>query len=42
MKESIFVGEGLQGVDGDEDEPLLPSASSPKPVPVCTVEAEAP
>jgi hypothetical protein len=42
MKESIFVGEGLQGVDGDEDEPLLPSASSPKPIPVCTVEAEAP
>jgi hypothetical protein len=25
MEESIFVGEGLQGVDGDEDEPLLPS-----------------
>jgi hypothetical protein len=23
MDESIFVGEGLQGIDGDEDEPLL-------------------
>jgi hypothetical protein len=30
MKESIFIDEGLQGVDGDEDEPLLPSTSSPK------------
>jgi hypothetical protein len=29
MKESIFVDEGLQGVDSDEDEPLLPSTSSP-------------
>jgi hypothetical protein len=27
MEESIFVDEGLQGVDGDEDEPLLPSTS---------------
>jgi hypothetical protein len=42
MKESIFVGEGLQGVDGDEDKPLLPSTSSPEPVPACTLEAEAP
>jgi hypothetical protein len=24
MEESIFVDEGLQGVIGDEDEPLLP------------------
>jgi hypothetical protein len=29
MEESIFVDEGLQGVDGDKDEPLLPSTSSP-------------
>jgi hypothetical protein len=42
MKESIFVDEGLQGVDGDEDEPLLPSTSSPEHVPVSTLEAEAP
>jgi hypothetical protein len=42
MEESIFVDEGLQGVDGDEDEPLLPSASSPEPVPDSTPEAEAP
>jgi hypothetical protein len=25
MEESIFIDEGLQGVDGDEDEPLHPS-----------------
>jgi hypothetical protein len=25
MVESIFVDEGLQGIDDDEDEPLLPS-----------------
>jgi hypothetical protein len=25
MDESIFIDEGLQGVNGDEDEPLLPS-----------------
>jgi hypothetical protein len=41
MEESIFVDEGLQGVDGDEDEPLLPSKSSPEPVPASTLEAEA-
>jgi hypothetical protein len=39
---SIFVDEGLQGVDGDEDEPLLPSTSSPEHVPASTLEAEAP
>jgi hypothetical protein len=33
MKESIFVDVGLHGVDGDEDEPLLPSTSSSEPVP---------
>jgi hypothetical protein len=42
MEESIFVDEGLQGVDGDEDEPLLPSTSSSKLVPASTLEAEAP
>jgi hypothetical protein len=42
MEENIFVDEGLQGIDGDEDEPLLPSTSSPKPVPASTLEAEAP
>jgi hypothetical protein len=38
----IFVDEGLQGINGDEDEPLLPSTSSPEPVPTSTLEAEAP
>jgi hypothetical protein len=42
MEESIFVYEGLQGIDGDEDEPLLPSMSSPEPVPAFTLEVEAP
>jgi hypothetical protein len=42
MEESIFVDKGLQGVDGDEDEPLLPSTSSPEHVPASTLEAEAP
>jgi hypothetical protein len=42
MEESIFVDEGLQGVDGYEDEPLLPSTSSSEPVPASTLEAEAP
>jgi hypothetical protein len=42
MEESIFVDEGLQGVDGDEDEPLLPSTSSPEPIPASTLEAETP
>jgi hypothetical protein len=42
MEESIFVDEGLQGIDGDEDEPLLPSISSPEPVPASTLEVEAP
>jgi hypothetical protein len=42
MEESIFVGEGLQDVDGDKDESLLPSTSSPEPVPASTLEAEAP
>jgi hypothetical protein len=42
MEESIFLDEGLQGVDGDKDEPLLPSTSSPDLVPASTFEAEAP
>jgi hypothetical protein len=42
MEENIFVDEGLQGVDGDEDEALLPSTSSPEPVPASTLEAEVP
>jgi hypothetical protein len=37
MEESIFVDEGLQGVDSDEDEPLLPSTSSPDLVPASTL-----
>jgi hypothetical protein len=41
MKESIFVDEGLQSVDGDEDETLLPSTSSPESVSTSTLEAEA-
>jgi hypothetical protein len=42
MEKSIFVGDGLQGVDGDEDEPLLSSTSSPERVPASTLEVEAP
>jgi hypothetical protein len=42
MQESIFVDEGLQGINGDEDEPLPPSTSSPEPVPAFTLEAETP
>jgi hypothetical protein len=42
MEESIFVDEGLQSVDSDEDDPLLLSTSSPEPVPAFTLEAEAP
>jgi hypothetical protein len=41
MEESIFVDEGLQGVDGDEDEPLLPSILSVEPISASTLEAEA-
>jgi hypothetical protein len=42
MEESIFVHEGLQDVDGDEDEPLLPSTSSLEHVSTFTLEVEAP
>jgi hypothetical protein len=37
MDESIFVDKGLQGIDGDEDNPLLPSTSSLDPVPASTL-----
>jgi hypothetical protein len=39
MKEGIFIDDGLQGVDSDEDEPLLPSTSSPESVPTSILEA---
>jgi hypothetical protein len=42
IEEGIFVDGGLQGIDGDEDEPLLPSTSSPEHVHASTLEAEAP
>jgi hypothetical protein len=42
MEESIFVDEGLHGIDGDEDEPLHPSTSSPESVPASTLEVEPP
>jgi hypothetical protein len=42
MEEGIFVDQGLQGVDGDKDEPLLPSTLSPEHVPAFTLETEAP
>jgi hypothetical protein len=42
MEESIFVDEGLQGIDDDEDEPLLHSTSSAESIPASTLEAEAP
>jgi hypothetical protein len=42
IDESIFVDGELHGFDGDEDERLRPSTSSPELVPAFTVEAEAP
>jgi hypothetical protein len=42
MEESIFADEGLYGIDGDKDEPLLHSTTSPEPAPTSTLEAEAP
>jgi hypothetical protein len=41
MEEGIFVNEGLQGVNDDEDEPLLASTSSPEVVPSSTLNIEA-
>jgi hypothetical protein len=42
IEESIFIHDGLQGIDGDKEEPLLPSTSSPRSVPTVTLQAEAP
>jgi hypothetical protein len=42
IEENIFVDEGLQGIDGDEGEPLHPYTSSPESVPASTLEAKAP
>jgi hypothetical protein len=42
MEESIFIDEELHGFDGDQDEPLHPSTSSPDLVPAFTLEAKAP
>jgi hypothetical protein len=42
IEENIFVDEELQGVDSDEDDPLHPSTSSPKPISASTLEVEAP
>jgi hypothetical protein len=42
MEEIIFVYEGLQSIDSDKDEPLLPSTQSPKSVLASTLVAEAP
>jgi hypothetical protein len=42
MEESIFVDQELQIINGDEDDPLRPSTSSPEHVPASTLEAEAP
>jgi hypothetical protein len=42
MEKMIFIDERLQGVDGDEDEPLLLSTPSPEHVPASTLEVEAP
>jgi hypothetical protein len=42
MEEDIFVDEELHGFNGDEDDLLCPSTSSPKHVPAFTLEAHAP
>jgi hypothetical protein len=39
---SLFVDEGLQSIDGDEDKSLFLSISSLELVPPSTPEAEAP
>jgi hypothetical protein len=41
MDESIFIDEGLQDIDGDKDEPQLPSTSLSVHVPASTLEAKA-
>jgi hypothetical protein len=42
IEESIFVDEELQGFDGDEDDPLCSSTSSPEPVSASILESESP
>jgi hypothetical protein len=42
MEENIFIDDGLLSVNGDEDELLLPSTSSPEHVPASTLEVVAP
>jgi hypothetical protein len=42
MEESFFVDEELHDVNDDEDDSLLPSTSSPEPVPASTLETESP
>jgi hypothetical protein len=42
MEESISVDEELHDIDGDEDESLLPSTSSPEVVPAFTLETKTP
>jgi hypothetical protein len=42
ITEIIFVDEELQSFDRDEDEPLLPSTSSPELFPSSTLKVEAP
>jgi hypothetical protein len=42
IEKSIFIDEGLQDIDGDENESPLPFTSSPESVPASTLEAEAP
>jgi hypothetical protein len=41
MEERMFVDEELQSFNRDNDEPLLPSTSSPELVPASTLEADA-
>jgi hypothetical protein len=42
MEEGIFVDEELQSFNGNEDDPLRPSTSSPELIPASTIEAGAP
>jgi hypothetical protein len=41
IEESIFIDEELQGFNGDNDDPLRPSTSSPEHVPASTLKADA-
>jgi hypothetical protein len=42
MEEDIFIDEELHGFDGDEDDPLNLSTSSPELIPAFTLKAKAP